>query len=69
MDAAMNALRAITLSKSDGPMSRAQAFLMMARIAHQKNEQRRAVLWARQARTEDPNLEGVDQFLAQLGES
>lgn len=68
LDVALGALRAVTLSKSEGPMSRAEAFLWQARIAHQKGEARRALLWARKARSEDPELTEAAEFLAQLGE-
>ena len=68
LDVALNALRAVTLSKVDGPMSKAQAFLMQARIAHQRGEGRRALLWARKAKSEDPDLVEAQEFLADLGE-
>ncbi len=69
LDAALGALRAVTLSKSQGPMSRARAFLLQAKIAHQKGEARRALLWARKAKSEDPELTEAMEFLAQLGEA
>ena len=65
----MEALRAITLSKVDGPMSRAMAFLKQAQISHERGESRRALLWARKARTEDPELQEAVDFLRELGES
>ena len=68
LDTALNALRAVTLSKVDGPMSRASAFLFQAKIAHERGEARRAVLWARKARSEDPELQEATEFLNQLGE-
>lgn len=68
-DTAMEALRAITLSKVDGPMSRAMAFLKQAQISHERGESRRALLWARKARTEDPELQEAVDFLRELGES
>ncbi|MFT5354363.1 MAG: tetratricopeptide (TPR) repeat protein [Polyangiales bacterium] len=67
-DTALAALRAVTLSRTEGPMSRAKAFLMQAQIAHQRGEARRALLWARKAKSEDDTLEGVDAFLLRLGE-
>lgn len=67
-ETALNALRAITLAKNEGPISRAMAYLLQARIAHQRGESRRALLWARKAREVDPNLEEVDAFLKELGE-
>ena len=63
---ALNALRAVTLMKAEGPMTRAEAFLHQARIAHQRGEERRAVLWARKAKSEDPNLQEADEFLRQI---
>ncbi|MEM7607652.1 MAG: tetratricopeptide repeat protein, partial [Myxococcota bacterium] len=68
-DTALAALRAVTLSRTEGPMSRAQAFLMQAQIAHQRGEARRALLWARKAKSEDGSLAGVDAFLAELGDN
>ncbi|MEM9071598.1 MAG: tetratricopeptide repeat protein, partial [Myxococcota bacterium] len=68
LDVALAALRAVTLSKVEGPMSRAQAFLFQAKIAHQRGEARRALLWARKARSEDPDLTEAGEFLAELGE-
>lgn len=67
-ETALNALRAITLARSDGPMSRAMAFLWQARIAYQRGEARRAILWARKARQEDPNLGEAETFLRELGD-
>ncbi len=68
-ETALNALRAITLSKVDGPMSRAMAFLLQARIAFARGEARRALLWARKAKSEDPQLREATDFLRELGES
>jgi len=68
-ETALAALRAITLMKTEGPMTRAMAFLWQARIAHQRGEARRAILWGRKARSEDPALEEAAEFLRQLGES
>ncbi|MFW5875656.1 MAG: tetratricopeptide repeat protein, partial [Myxococcota bacterium] len=67
-DVALNALRAVTLMKAEGPMSRAMAFLLQAKIAHQRGESRRALLWARKAKSEDPGLQDAQHFLAELGE-
>ncbi|MEM9189130.1 MAG: tetratricopeptide repeat protein [Myxococcota bacterium] len=68
-DVALNALRVVTLNKTEGPMSRAMAFLLQARIAHERGEARRAILWARKARSEDPALHEVEEFLASIGEA
>ena len=67
-DVALTALRAVTLAKTPGPMSRAMAFLLQARIAHERGEARRALLWARKAKSEDPELEEATVFLRELGE-
>ncbi len=69
LDTALSALRAVTLAKTAGPMSRAQAFLYQARIAHERGEARRALLWARKAKSEDSELQEATDFLAELGES
>jgi thioredoxin-like negative regulator of GroEL len=67
-DKALLALRAVTLCRVEGSMSRAVAFLHQARIAHTRGEARRALLWARKAHSEDPALEAAVAFLAELGE-
>jgi len=67
-DAALNALRVVTLNKTEGPMGRGMAFLLQAKIAHQRGEARRALLWARKARSEDPELEEAAEVLRALGE-
>ena len=69
LDVALQALRAVTLMRSDGPMSRAMAFLLQAKIAYQRGEEKRALLWARKARAEDPALEEAAEFLRELGDA
>jgi tetratricopeptide (TPR) repeat protein len=67
---ALSALRVVTVSKVDSPLSRARAFLMQAQIAHMKGESRRALMWAHRAHEEDPELVEASQFLEVLsGES
>ena len=44
-------------------------FLWQARIAFQRGEARRAILWARKARQEDPNLAEAEVFLRELGDA
>lgn len=68
-EVALKALRAVTLLKNPGPMSRAVAFLRQAQIVYNKGDQQRAVLWARKARVEDPELREADDFLRQIGEA
>lgn len=67
-ETALKALRAITLMKQAGRMSKAVAFLRQAQISHQKGDSRRAILWARKAKEEDPGLTEADDFLRELGE-
>ena len=69
LDTALKALRAITMLKSDAPMTRAEAFYRQAVIVAQKGEPRRAVLWAKKAKAENANFPGVDRLLAELGEA
>ncbi|MEX1367983.1 MAG: tetratricopeptide repeat protein, partial [Nannocystaceae bacterium] len=66
-DLAVKVLRTITVLE-DCPISRVEAFLRQARIAHRRGDRQRAVLWARKARHEDPESEDVAAFLAELGE-
>jgi tetratricopeptide (TPR) repeat protein len=68
LETALKALRAITMLKTDAPMSRAEAFYRQAVIVAQKGEPRRAVLWAKKAKAENANFPGVDKLLAELGE-
>ena len=65
---AMNALKVVTLQKTPGPMSKALAFLRQAQIAARQGDHQKAVLWARRARIEDPDLTEAEQFLQSLGE-
>jgi tetratricopeptide (TPR) repeat protein len=66
-DAAMKALRALTMMDDPRPISRALAFLKQAQIAHLRGDPRRAQHWAKKAKELDPNLEEVDGFLAVIG--
>jgi uncharacterized protein (TIGR02996 family) len=69
LDLALKALRAVTMLKTDAPMSRAEAFYRQAVIVAQKGEPRRAVLWAKKAKAEDASLPGIDELLAELGDA
>jgi tetratricopeptide (TPR) repeat protein len=69
LDLALKALRAVTMLKTDAPMSRAEAFYRQAVIVAQKGEPRRAVLWAKKAKAEDATLPGIDELLAELGDA
>ncbi len=65
---AMNALKVVTLQKTPGPMSKALAFLRQAQIVSRQGDHQKAVLWARRARIEDPELGEAEQFLQSIGE-
>ena len=67
-DMALKALRAVTLLKTPGRMSRAVAFLRQAQIAQRQGDPQKALLFARRARAEDGHLVEVTEFLKQLGE-
>lgn len=67
-DVAVKVLRTITVL-DDCPISRVEAFVRQARIAHRRGDRQRAVLWARKARQEAPDSEDVLAFLAELGET
>jgi hypothetical protein len=57
LELANRALRAVTLLKVPGPMSRALAYHYMGNIAHRQGDPKRALLLLRRALTEDPTLE------------
>ena len=59
--------RTITLL-DDSPISRTEAFLRQAKIAHRRGDRQRAVLWAKKAKHETPDAAAVDAFMAELGE-
>jgi Tfp pilus assembly protein PilF len=65
-DKAMKALRAITLMKNPGPMTRAQAFLRQGMLALQEGDKRKAIFLTKKALTEDPHLEEAQSYLKQL---
>ncbi len=65
-DAALKALRVVTVGRNESPMSRAEAFLLQGRIAHAKGEQGPALAWARRAKSEDPELTEAAAFLKEL---
>ncbi len=64
---ATKALRAVTMGKGDAPMSRGRAYLLQAKIALQQGEARRALLYARKAKSEEPSLPEIDELLRDLG--
>jgi hypothetical protein len=68
IEVAMKALRAVTLMKQPGPMSRAMAFLKQGMIAKQQGDSRKAIFLAKKALTEDPHLAEATAFLKDVGE-
>jgi tetratricopeptide (TPR) repeat protein len=69
LDLALSALRVVTVSKVDSPLTKGVAFLMQAKIAQQRGEGRRAVMWAHRAIEEDPTLAEAHQLIQELGGS
>jgi hypothetical protein len=59
LELANRALRAVTLLKVPGPMSRALAYQYMGDIAHRQGDPKRALVLLKRALTEDPSLEGA----------
>jgi tetratricopeptide (TPR) repeat protein len=56
---ANRALRAVTLLKTPGPMSKALAYQYMGEIARKQGDPKRALMLLKRAVTEDPTLEGA----------
>lgn len=67
LDLALRALRAVTVSKIESPLSVARGFLMQAQIAHQRGDDRRAAMLARKAHEEDPDLVAAAELIKRLG--
>jgi predicted Zn-dependent protease len=59
LELASRALRAITLLKTPGPMSKALAYQYMGEIARKQGDAKRALAFLTRALTEDPSLEGA----------
>ncbi len=59
LDVANRALRAVTLLKAPGPMSKALAYQHMGEIARVQGDQKRALTLVKRALVEDPSLEGA----------
>jgi hypothetical protein len=66
-DVALKALKAVTLLKTPGPMSKAMANLRQGMIAHEQGDVRRAVVLAKTALAQDPKLAEAADFLRRLG--
>ncbi|MFO0557018.1 MAG: tetratricopeptide repeat protein [Polyangiales bacterium] len=68
LETAMKALRALTLMKNPGPMSRAEAFYRQGVIAFKQGDPRKAAFLAKRALSEDAELGAARELLTQLGE-
>lgn len=68
LETAMKALRALTLMKNPGPMSRAEAFYRQGVIAFKQGDPRKAAFLAKRALSEDGELSAARELLTQLGE-
>lgn len=65
-DTAIKALQLVTLLKSPGPMSRAEAYLRQAAIAKHRGDIKKSALLAKRAITTDPDYEEAKVFLSEL---
>jgi tetratricopeptide (TPR) repeat protein len=63
IDIANRALRAVTLLKAPGPMSKALAYQYMGEIARNQGDPKRAVQLLKRALAEDPSLEGAKALI------
>ena len=68
LDTALKALRALTLMKAPGPMTRAEAFYRQGVIAFKQGDPRKAAFLAKRALSEDADLSAARELLTQLGE-
>ena len=66
-DVAIKALQNLTLSKAEGGMSKAEAYLRQAQIAVVQGDEKKALLMGRRAQSADAELPGVAELLAQVG--
>jgi tetratricopeptide (TPR) repeat protein len=64
---AIKALQSLTLSKTSGSISKAEAYFRQAQIAQAQGDEKKALLMARRAHSTETDLPGVDEFLAALG--
>jgi tetratricopeptide (TPR) repeat protein len=66
LDLASRALRAVTLQKTAGPMSKALAYQYMGEIARVQGDPKRALTLVKRALLEDPSLEGARALVQAL---
>ncbi|HEX3769911.1 MAG TPA: tetratricopeptide repeat protein [Polyangiaceae bacterium] len=65
-DLANRALRAVTLLKTPGPLSKALAYQYMGEIARVQGDPKRALTLVKRALMEDPSLEGAKALVAAI---
>ena len=65
-DVAIKALQLVTLLKTPGPMSRAEAYLRQAAIAKHRGDLKKSALLAKRAITTDPAYQEARAFLGEL---
>jgi tetratricopeptide (TPR) repeat protein len=65
-DVAIKALQLVTLLKTPGPMSRAEAYLRQAAIAKHRGDLKKSALLAKRAITTDPGYQEARAFLGEL---
>ncbi len=65
-DMAVWALKTIALMKTGAPITRAEVFLRQGKISLRRGDQRRAMLFARQALQEDSELVEAKEFLDEI---
>ena len=65
-DIAIKALQLVTVSKSQGPMSRAEAYLRQGIIARAQGDSRKAIIHVKRALAAEPDYAAAQQQLAEL---
>jgi thioredoxin-like negative regulator of GroEL len=65
-DVAIKALQLVTLLKTPGPMSRAEAYLRQAAIAKHRGDVKKSALLAKRALTTEPDYQEAKIFLEEL---
>ena len=66
-DLAVKTLRSIAMMDGGCPITRGMAFLRQGRIAAKLGDAKRAALWARRARQEEPDNPEVASFIEEIG--
>jgi tetratricopeptide (TPR) repeat protein len=66
LDLATRALRAVTLLKTPGPMSKGLAYQYMGEIAVKQGDSKKALTLLKRACAEDPSLESAKELLLQI---